>query len=587
MDAKTFLKVWFVCCVALVFVVNNVIAADYFYGAYKGDFLGYVYTNDTVLFPSGSGVTHTYAENWCTSHGKGTFKDVMGIFYFNKMENSWEYSEASAANPYTYTMPTPTAPYINVSFAIVCGDGYDYYPMEGGYYTWHSGLRPSAPTSSFSVSPSSDTNYYPVNVTFTSTSSGDSPLSYIWKIDGITNSTSSSFSYIFESAGTYNVSLFVSNSYGNSTSYQNYIVKEYVLPSCSYEFSVLQGTSPLYVSFTDTSTGSPTSYDWNFDLDDYPWIDVSPSKLNETANPVVTYTGSGIGYIYHSVTNPAGTSICSLQGYNLSGVVPTPTPTPPVPFPNQTGVCQNQQLSLGSSLTRAFDVVGEIIEPDGNSYNVYFPAGETALFTGNYAQEIGQYYYSEKNTSQQLLYQMSYVVEDCITYSPTSTYTVMPTYSRTIIPTNTPIIPTTTIQIDDNLNDTFVMPIQTFATMEPTRNTSGDVNITKVREDITSLNPAFVPYMDFTDSIFYPFYTFFINVITPFVTLFGFVNTVNWVLSTFTLMMAGLNDVMYLSLVSLNLAISNIPIKVQNVITFCLMLDFLAQVRDLKSGRRL
>lgn len=52
-------------------------------------------------------------------------------------------------------------------------------------------------------------------------------------------------------------------------------------------------------------------------------------------------------------------------------------------------------------------------------------------------------------------------------------------------------------------------------------------------------------------------------------------------------MMAGFNDIMYLSLVSLNLAISNIPIKVQNVITFCLILDFIAQVRDLKTGRRL
>lgn len=127
---------------------------------------------------------------------------------------------------------------------------------------------------------------------------------------------------------------------------------------------------------------------------------------------------------------------------------------------------------------------------------------------------------------------MSYVVEDCITYSPTSTYTVIPTYSRTIIPTNTPIIPTTTIQIDDNLNDTFVMPIQTFATMEPTRNTSGDVNITKVKENIISLNPAFVPYVNFTESVFYPFYTFFIDVMTPFIGLFGFVNYLNWALST-------------------------------------------------------
>ena len=171
-------------------------------------------------------------------------------------------------------------------------------------------------------------------------------------------------------------------------------------------------------------------------------------------------------------------------------------------------------------------------------------------------------------------------------YQPTSLYTIIPTQNITVLSQNTPEIPTTPIYLTSNLNDTFEMTIEPFQTFEPVRNTSGDVNITQIRQDILNTNVMYRPYLDSIDSITYPFYSFVVNNILAFTTIFG-VNQINWVITTFGLMLVTLNDMMFISVLALNLAIANLPMKVVNTFTFLMVLDLIAQFRDLKSGRTL
>lgn len=71
-----------------------------------------------------------------------------------------------------------------------------------------------------------------------------------------------------------------------------------VPPVASFTASATSGTAPMTVSFTDTSTGSPTSWAWDF----------GDGQTSDQQNPSVTYSASGIYTVQLSATNSAGTS---------------------------------------------------------------------------------------------------------------------------------------------------------------------------------------------------------------------------------------------------------------------------------------
>ena len=485
-------------------------------------------------------------------------------------------------------------PYTGSPFNFTLSAGSHYY----GFYNKYDAAWPSqqwmtngstpvtTPTASFSASP---TTTFPNNKVGFTDSSSNTPTSWYWEFGDGNTSTLQNPSHLYNISGSYNVNLKVTNAAGsdweNKTGYIT--INDYVAPSCDFSIngSYQSATSPLVVGFGDDSLNNPTSYIWDFNPYYLSFFEITPQSYNTSSSAIVTITGSGILPVYHSVSNPAGTSICPIIYLNISGMVPTPTPTPAIPFPNQTGVCRGSYISLGSQKTRDFNSLLVLTQPDGSTKTDYIPSGNISILIGQNTRQLGQYYYAEYNESSQLLYQSSYIVEDCITYSPTPTYSVIPTISYTIIPTKTPVIPTTTIAITSNLNNTFSMPIQTFATLEPTRNTSGDVNITATRERMIELNPEFEVYINAVDSTFYPFYDFILTDVLPFITLFGFVNQVNWVITTFTLMLSSLSDIMFVTLLALNMSLAQLPLKVINTFTFLFTLDFIAQVRDLKSGR--
>jgi len=70
-------------------------------------------------------------------------------------------------------------------------------------------------------------------------------------------------------------------------------------PTANFTFAPDGGTAPLGVTFTDTSTGSPTSWAWTFG---------DGGTFDRQAPPIHTYATSGPYSITLKVTNALGTN---------------------------------------------------------------------------------------------------------------------------------------------------------------------------------------------------------------------------------------------------------------------------------------
>jgi PKD repeat protein len=124
----------------------------------------------------------------------------------------------------------------------------------------------SAPVASFTVSAVSGPA--PFEVAFTDTSTG-SPTSWQWQFGDGGSSTQQNPTHTFHIAGYYLVTLFVPNGSGApSTAVQSVTVEVPSpgpdRPTASFTASPESGNWPLRVSFTDTSTNSPSSWEWSF-----------------------------------------------------------------------------------------------------------------------------------------------------------------------------------------------------------------------------------------------------------------------------------------------------------------------------------
>jgi PGF-pre-PGF domain-containing protein len=106
----------------------------------------------------------------------------------------------------------------------------------------------------------------------------------------------------------------------------------------NFSASSLEGTAPLTVRFSDTSTGGLPSL-WNWSFGDGTWYNTSDATLR---NPDHVYETPGIYNVNLTIRNFSVTSTQSRMGYIIvvtPPVTPTPTPTPtpePTPTPDPT-----------------------------------------------------------------------------------------------------------------------------------------------------------------------------------------------------------------------------------------------------------
>lgn len=154
------------------------------------------------------------------------------------------------------------------------------------YYDLPAGAFPA-----FSATPRIGVS--PLTVQFTDLSSSSDPngiTQWDWDLDGdgVSDSTAQNPSFVYASGGDYSVTLSVTDQQHGSI--QRTVVDFIVVDplDASFVATPTSGVLPLTVQFTDTSTGSPTSWAWDFDGDGA--IDSTQQNPTHVYNSVGAYT---------------------------------------------------------------------------------------------------------------------------------------------------------------------------------------------------------------------------------------------------------------------------------------------------------
>ncbi len=192
---------------------------------------------------------------------------------------------------------------INDQFYV--GDGYDGRqtndPLRYAVFVFDvcCGSGP-APVASFTTAQSASPDY---TIQFTDTST-NSPTGWTWDFDnnGTVDSTAKNPSFTFSGSGDFTVKHTASNAGGNSLPVTQSVHVNPPAPPASpvANFSSTAAASPPFtVNFTDTSTGPPTSWAWDFD---------NNGTVDSTgANPSHTFAGAASYPVTLTVSNGSGT----------------------------------------------------------------------------------------------------------------------------------------------------------------------------------------------------------------------------------------------------------------------------------------
>jgi PKD repeat protein len=174
---------------------------------------------------------------------------------------------------------------------------------------------PSPPVANFTLNPTSGTAA--LTVQFTNTSTG-TIITTQWDFGDGASDTSTNPSHTYTKAGTFNAKLTVSNSSGSSSKTASVIVTAPApvvpAPVANFTLSASNGTAPLTVQFTDTSTGTVVSRLWNF----------GDGSTDATQNPSHTFKTAGTFNVKLTVSNSSGSS-----SKIVSVIVTAPISQPP------------------------------------------------------------------------------------------------------------------------------------------------------------------------------------------------------------------------------------------------------------------
>jgi PKD repeat protein len=182
-----------------------------------------------------------------------------------------------------------------------------------------------APVASFTATPLTGTYPPAVPVTFTDTSTNN-PTSWLWQYQnetvGMTTfSTEQNPTFPFVT-GTYDIYMKATNAGGDDDEYHfGYIVISPVpAPLASFTATPLTGTYPpaVPVTFTDTSTNNPTSWEWKYQNDTVEFTTFSTEQ-----NPVYSFV-TGLYDIQMIATNDGGQD--DYIELNYINITPIPAP---------------------------------------------------------------------------------------------------------------------------------------------------------------------------------------------------------------------------------------------------------------------
>ncbi len=201
----------------------------------------------------------------------------------------WSFGDggtSTAASPsYTYT----TAGTYAVTLTVV-NPGGSLTTTKTGFITVKN---PGAPIANMTATPTSGKPALAVQ--FKSTSTG-TISSYSWNFGDSTTSTSQNPSHTYSNVGSYTATLTVTGPGG--TSAKNTTITVALPPVANSTATPTSGKAPFAVQFTSTSTGTISSYLWNF----------GDGTTSATQNPSHNYTAAGNHPATLTVIGPGGTS---------------------------------------------------------------------------------------------------------------------------------------------------------------------------------------------------------------------------------------------------------------------------------------
>jgi PKD repeat protein len=137
----------------------------------------------------------------------------------------------------------------------------------------------------------------PFTVNFTDQSTGNS-TSWTWDFGDGSNSTQQNPAHTYNALGDYTVQLTATNACGSDAEIKtNYIhVDPCIPPVANFVASATSGNAPFTVNFTDQSSGSPTSWSWDF----------GDGGSSTQRNPSHIYNAAGTYTVTLTVTNTCG-----------------------------------------------------------------------------------------------------------------------------------------------------------------------------------------------------------------------------------------------------------------------------------------
>jgi len=199
---------------------------------------------------------------------------------------------------------------------------------------------------SFTATPTAGTA--PLTVAFTDASTGTGPLTYAWDFDsdGTVDSTERNPSHTYTSAGSYTVTLTVTNIAGSDSEIKTAYVTVNpapVAPVAAFTATPTTGTAPLTVAFTDQSTGMPGSWSWTF----------GDGTTSTQQNPDHIYSGPGDYPVSLVVSNAAGTDQVEKTGYiHVTGLA---LPVAAFSYIPETTISVNDLVTFSSDSTGRID----------------------------------------------------------------------------------------------------------------------------------------------------------------------------------------------------------------------------------------
>jgi len=154
-------------------------------------------------------------------------------------------------------------------------------------------------------------------VTFTDASTGG-PSAWEWTFEGgepATHSGPTPPAIIYNEPGTYDVTLTVSNDFGETTELKEDYITVTLEPAANFEASetvLIEGES---TTFTDMSTGDPDSWEWTFEGGE-------PGSFSGQNPPEITYMASGSYDVTLTVSNEVGENTLVREDYIVVGLPP-------------------------------------------------------------------------------------------------------------------------------------------------------------------------------------------------------------------------------------------------------------------------